>query len=200
MPHDARSLALVLALAAAAAVAGCGGGDAPTDTTAAATGTNAATLPTESSGRSAPVPEKPPSKVGRLITLPADSGGRRTTLAIRVAAVVDPLHPTPFQRRSLTGSNRFVGVRMVLVNRGARSWSGAPADMTTLVTNRDTQARQAATAVGDCGGSFAKRVELGPHQRQRGCLVFVLPKHRHSELVQVTTDPPLVPPGQWTLR
>jgi len=92
----------------------------------------------------------------------------------------------------------FVGVRISLTNIGRWPWSGKPGDVSTLVTSADTQAGKA-TSAGGCGGAFSLKTEISAGERQRGCLVFILPKRQRPKLFQFSPDYPATPPLQWAL-
>jgi len=119
-------------------------------------------------------------------------------LRVKVASIRNPLSATPFQRRALPKGSRFVGVRLTLVNAGKSTWTGSPAQASTLLTNKDTQAAKGGVA-GQCGGAFATRVEISPDSRQRGCLVFVLDRRERPATFQFSASAPAALAGEWKI-
>jgi hypothetical protein len=135
-------------------------------------------------------------------TIQAASGASnrpKTTLKVTVTRLLRGLHPNDFQFGGSRKGLRFVGVRISFKNIGQATWTGTPSDDTVLITSSDTQANMLVGA-GNCGGSFARKVELLPGERQRGCLPFVLKRTQSPKLFQFSPDSPATPPVEWTLR
>lgn len=182
---------IVVLITLAAELVGCGGNggnDAP------------ATHPpaTVAFAGSPPSAAQPPVRVGKSVVVTGNTNFARPKSPLRVTVTKVLTHPTAtsFQRRSIPKGGKFVAVRMTIVNVGKATWAGQPGDDSALIDNAFEQALHGPD-IERCGGPFAKRVELRPGERQRGCLVFVMPTHRRPRFFQFNPDFPASQAGEW---
>jgi hypothetical protein len=193
---------IALGLAASVVLTACGGDDDKSKTSSTSSTAKTASTKARVRPQRPKVPAARPSvAVGRVQTVPAPAGGGRpsTVLAVKVAAIVDPLDATPFQSKALARKSRFVGVRLTIVNKGPATWVGSPGSGLTAITTRDTQAAKGGNA-GTCGGSFVARAEIPPGTRQRGCITLVLRKGERVRTIQWAPGGAGALSAEWTAK
>jgi hypothetical protein len=192
-----RTPAALVAAACVVGLAACGGSDKKSKTSSTkSTGTTARTKTRR------PLPVPPPPALAKLgsaqdVTARTTGNGPTTVLKVTATGYIPKLQPRFLQAPKLKGQ-RYVGVRMTLVNVGPAAWSGSPARAATLITDHNTQAPKV-KAVGSCGGPFGAKVELVRGERQSGCLVWILKSGERPGHLQFAPNSPAAPPVEWSL-
>jgi hypothetical protein len=195
-----RTLAALAAGTCALTVAACGSSDSKDKSSSTRSTRSTPTTARTKTARPLPIP--PPPVLAKLGTpqdvLAATSGGGpKTTLKVYATKYLRKLTPRFLQAPKLKGQ-RYVGVRLTLINVGQAPWIGSPARAATLITSNGTQATQV-KAVASCGGPFGAKVQLVRGERQTGCLAWILKEGERPGHLQFAPDSPATPPVEWSL-
>ncbi len=125
-------------------------------------------------------------------------GGSGLKMAVTVDAVLDPLSVGPYDQAD--SGQRFVGVQITLRNVGSVSYSDAPGNGATLLSNTHEQATGEIVTSGPCGNEFQSSANIAPGDVQEGCIPFELPVGEAAGTFQFTLNSGLADQtGQWSL-
>lgn len=179
----ARTFGFVLTLAGV--LAGCGSTVVKTVTTSGPT-----TSPTQTTTTG---PQQ--AKAGDTLTLTGNGGER---MDVTVNGIMDPM--TVGELDQPRSGQRFVGVQITLKNVGSASYSDAPANGATLISNTNEQAKRQIVSGGPCSTGFASSANIAPGDSQQGCLPFEMPVGQDLAKFQFTLSSGFAGrTGQWSL-
>ncbi len=175
---------LAVALLVLGATAGCGSTTTIVKTVISppAKSTSAPRRSSGSTRADASPSPKSTAHVGDTLTLV----GQETTLKVRVTSLLDPLASGQYD--SPSPGKRYVGVQLVVKNVGARAYSDAVSNGSTIVLVGNQQADSTSVSDGPCGGSFGSDVKIAPGDTRAGCVPFEVPSGVRLRSFQFTPD------------
>lgn len=165
-----RHLAGALLAAGALAVTGCG----------ATTIKTSAQQPAPETKQ--PVKAADPLTIGSTTTLSGESEGEKLEVTLLRFAP----HVAGGEYDEPSAGMQYVGMTLRIRNIGSVAYSDSPSNGATVLSASGRPGKTANLTSGECGESFATRVNIPPGEAQEGCIPFEVPEGTEVARVQWT--------------
>jgi Domain of unknown function (DUF4352) len=166
-------LVAALAVPLVAALSGCGVTTIKTSAQASKASDSETTATKAPSG---------PLTIGSTATLSGESEGEKLEVTLLRFAP----HVSGGEYDEPSAGMQYVGITLRIRNIGSAAYSDSPSNGATVLSSTGRPGKTTLLTSGECGESFATRVNIPPGEAQEGCIPFEVPEGTEVAKVQWT--------------